>query len=132
MVIQQEESQSMDLPFPTSETVSEDEVKSDITQTVKVPSQRSWILASHIPHASKKPVDEFMTYMADCQRQTNDLDESSTNSSPRVSRIIPCCSITSSAFSQSLSISLPPPGAVFFPLTPMFKDEFPKGIMQRV
>ena len=131
-VFWQEESQSMDLPFPTSETVSEDEVESDITQTAKVPSQHSWILASRIPRASKKPVDEFMTYMADRRRQTNDSDESSTNSSPRVSRIIPRCSITSSAFSQSYSISSPPPGAVLFPPTPVFKDEFPKGIIQRV
>ena len=131
-VIRQEESQSVDLPFPISEAVPEDEVESDITQTVKVPSQRSWILASRIPRASKKPVDEFMTYMADRRRQTNDSDESSTNSSPRVSRIIPRCSITSSAFSQSYSISSPPPGAVLFPPTPVFKDEFPKGIIQRV
>ena len=111
------------------------------TQTVQPSSQRlqhgtaSWILASRTLHAPKKPVDShFMTYMADIRRQTNESDASSTGSTPPVSLILaPRVSVTSSAFSQSLSISSsPPPPVVEFPPTPVFKDEIPERIIRNL
>jgi hypothetical protein len=109
------------------------------TQTVQPSSQHlqhgtaSWILASRTLHAPKKPVDShFMAHMADIRRKTNESDASSTGSTPPVSLIlVPRVSVTSSAFSQSLSISSSPP-VVEFPPTPVFKDEIPERIMRKV
>jgi len=119
---------------------NDDDAESDAnqTQTLQPSSQRlqhgtaAWILASRTLHAPKKPVDtQFMAYMADIRRQTNESDASSTGSTPPVSLIVPRVSVTSSAFSQSLSISSSPP-VVEFPPTPVFKDEIPERIMRKV
>ena len=134
-LIQRQEShrnQPVDLPSPTSEAASEDEAESDITQMVQRASQRSWILASRIPRAPKKTMDaQFMAYMVDRWRQTNNSDASSTSSTAGVSWIGLRGSITSSAFSPSFAIASTPPG-VEFPPTPIFKDEFPEEIMRKV
>ena len=74
---------------------------------------------------------EFMEQMADIRRQTNDSDASSTSSAPRVSLIVPRVSVSSSAFSQSLSVSSAP-RVVEFPPTPVFKDEVPETVMRKV
>ena len=134
-------------PTPTREVVDDkvDDAESEIpeanqTQTLQPPSQRlqhgtaAWILASRTVHAPKKPVDtQFMAYMADIRRQleTNESDAGSTGSTPPVSLIVPRDSVTSSAFSQSLSISSSPP-IVEFPPTPVFKDEIPEQIMRMI
>ena len=131
----------MDLPAPTHEHVNEDKPKSltpDASQTARLPSQSSengtasWIMASRTPHAPKKPVDsQVMAHMADIRRQTNGSDDISAGSTPPVSLIVPRISVTSSAFSQSLSVASAPP-VVGFPPTPVFKDEIPAGVMGKI
>ena len=134
-------SQGVDLPAPIFEPVQEDEAESlvpDSNQTAQRPSQSSqhdtapWILASRTPHAPKKPMDfQFMVHMADIRRQTNESDASSTGSTPPVSLIGPRNSVTSSDFSQSLSVASSAP-VVEFPPTPVFKDEIPAGVIRRI
>ena len=139
MLIQQQESPinlPVSLPSQTSEAVQEDEAESDSKQMVQAPSQSSehssdaWILASHTRHSPKKPVDtKFMAHMAHVRRQITN----STSSTPRDSLILHVSDTSlSDTFSESLSsvASLPP--VVEFPPTPVFKDEIPEGIMERV
>jgi hypothetical protein len=124
----------MDLHFITSEIGREDEpeyFKPNANQTAQPPPQKSecgtapWILASHQPHAPKKPVDvQFIARMADLRQQTNGT--SSTSSTPQARESMALLgspvSIASSAFSQSFSIASLPP-AVEFPPTPVFMDQ---------
>ena len=142
-MIQQQESHESQRPSHTYEAIDEDDAESlppDAnqwqTQTAQLPPQRSqhdtapWILASRTPHAPKKPVDtRFIAYMAGLRRQINDSDASSTGSAPRVSLIIPRVSVSSSAFSESLSVASAP-RVVEFPPTPIFNDEVPEGILR--
>ena len=137
-LIQQQKSprnRSVDLPSPTSEAVHECEAESDSNQTVQLPSQSSddgtagWILVSRTPRSPKKHVDaQFMAHMARVWRQNTN----STSLTPRDSLML-CASDTllSATFSQSLSVASLPP-VVEFPPTPVFKDEIPEGIMERI
>ncbi|KIM35785.1 hypothetical protein M413DRAFT_449605 [Hebeloma cylindrosporum] len=124
------------------EVVQEDEeelLTPEANQTVQLASQNSqsgiapWILASRTSNAPKKSEDpQFMAHMTSLRRQTHDSDASSTGSAPRLSFMMETrISITSSAFSQSLSVPSPLL-VVEFPPTPVFKDEIPEGIMQNV
>ena len=93
-----------------------------------------WILASRELHAPKKAVDvQFIARMADLRQQTNGT--SSTSSTPQTRESMALLgspvSLASSAFSQSFSITSPPP-AVEFPPTPVFADQIPEGFMRSV
>ena len=141
--IRRQESHRSQRPSPTYEVFDEDDEDAEPlihganqTQAVQLSPQRPehstapWISASRTPRGPKKPVDaQFMEHMADIRRQTNHSD--STGSAPRVSLIVPRVSVSSSAFSQSLSITSAPQ-VVEFPPTPVFKDEVPEGIMRKV
>jgi hypothetical protein len=129
LVVPSHEEVEQTMPVPSHE---------EIEDTTRVPSRISqhdtapWILASRTLHAPKKPEDtDFMAHMANIRRQIIDSDTSSTSSTPRVSLIVPHFSVSSSAFSQSLSITSLPP-VVEFPPTPVFKDEIPEGIMRKI
>jgi hypothetical protein len=93
-----------------------------------------WILASRKLHAPKKAVDvQFMAHMANLRQQNNGT--SSTSSTPQTRESMALLgspvSIASSAFSQSFSITSPPP-AVEFPPTPVFADQIPEGFMRKL
>ena len=143
-LIQRQESHTTQIivrPTSISGAVHEDEVESltpDANQTMQLPSQGSpddtpsWILVSRKPHAPKKSEDpQFMARMANIRRQTDESDASSTGSTPPVSLIGTQYSITSSAFSQSLSVTSFPP-IVEFPPAPVFMDEIPEGLIRKV
>lgn len=123
------------LPSQTSEAVQADEAESDSKQMVQVPSQSSeqssdaWILASRTPRFRKKPVDtHFMARMAHIRRQSSN----STGLTSRNSLILRVSDMSLSATcSESPSVASLPP-VVEFPPTPVFKDEIPEGIMERV
>ena len=74
---------------------------------------------------------QFIAHMAVIRQKTNESDASSTGLTPRVSLILPRDSVTSSIFSQSLSIASSDP-VVEFPPTPVLKDEIPAGVMRRI
>ena len=127
--------QPVDLPSPTSEAVQEDEAESN-SNSNQLPSQSSehssdaCILASHTPHSPKKPVDtQFTAHMAHIRRQITN----STGSTPRDSLILRISDTSlSDTFSESLSSVASFSPVVEFPPTPVFKDEIPEGIMERV
>ena len=137
------ESQPVDPSSTSYEVGHEDELEyltSNANQTAQLLPQNSergtapWILASRKFHAPKKAVDiQFMAHMADLRQQSNGT--SSTSSTPQTRESMALLgspvSIASSAFSQSFSITSPPP-AVEFPPTPVFADQIPEGFMRKL
>ena len=137
------ESRPVDSPSTSYEVGHEDEpeyLTPNANQTAQLLPQNSergtapWILASRKLHAPKKAVDvQFMAHMADLRQQTNGT--SSTSSTPQTRESMALLgspvSIASSAFSQSFSITSPPP-AFEFPPTPVFADQIPEGFMRKL
>jgi hypothetical protein len=137
------ETQPVDPPSTSYEVGHEDEPEyltpnaNQAAQILPPNSERGtapWILASRKLHAPKKAVDvQFMARMADLRQQSNGT--SSTSSTPQTRESMALLgspvSIASSAFSQSFSITSPPP-AVEFPPTPVFADQIPEGFMRKL
>ena len=71
-----------------------------------------------------------MAHMANLRRQADGASLSSASSTLRMSLIGSRASITSDLFSESSSIASIPP-EVEFPPTPVFRDEIPRGLMQK-
>ncbi|KIM42106.1 hypothetical protein M413DRAFT_444575 [Hebeloma cylindrosporum] len=118
-------SQPADFPSTSYNVDHQNKPAPDANQKNQLP----WILASGQHHASKKPMDiQFLARMAGLRRQ---IDGTSSNSSTPQAKHTALLgspvSIASTAFSQSFSVTSPPP-AVEFPPTPVFTDHIPEGL----